>query len=38
MGDTTEIGKTAAGRELDGRTHDGVVRSWATEIGMEVLV
>lgn len=30
------VGKTAAGRELDGRTHDGVVRSWAAEVGLEV--
>lgn len=32
------VGKGAAGRELDGRTHDGVVRSWAAEVGLELAV
>lgn len=30
------VGKKRSGRLLDGRTHNGVVASWAAEVGLEV--
>lgn len=32
------VGKTAAGRDLDGFVYDGVVRSWAQETGLDAPV